>query len=67
MIILNKTPTPKVKANPCITEVEKLEPNQYKTIAIINVEKLPSLIDDHALSKPIVIEFNKFLPKLRVE
>ena len=61
--MLIKTPSPKVKANPCITEVENLEPNQNKTIAVMIVETLPSLIDGHALLKPIDIEFNKFLPE----
>ena len=61
--MLSRTPKPKVRAKPCIREVEKLEPNQYRTTAVIKVERLPSLIDDHALSKPTVIELSKFLPE----
>ena len=42
--------------------MEKLDPNQYRTIAVIIVEKLPSLIEGHARSNPTVIELSRFLP-----
>ena len=62
--ILNNTPIVNVSAKPCITVVLNLSPNQYNTTATIIVEKFPSRIEGHALSKPEVIAESILFPDL---